>query len=294
LLKEHNYPGVARWLLVNTIASGLKGFLFTFLPGYMLYQWGCEKLGLCDETTRRDNMIYTARKYLKDTFGEEAANAIVFGMPAFLGADFSGSLSLFNEPYGRTFAEKVASQIEGPTLGLMHDMYDAITADTVTPTSMTTRVYRSLKDTGPAFKWLAKNVEYLAGYHDEYDDRGRLRYRDEDKGRGIWMQLATGARTVNESVWALEFDRLQILREINDRAMNRAATLWSSRQYAKAMTVITENNKRWPKMSFGVKDLEARMNNARTGATIPQAERRAELDASKRVRAQFRSEQRGR
>ncbi len=293
LLKEKNYPGAARWLLVNTIAGGMKGVLFTFLPGYFLMHSACEWLGLCDETTDRNNMLYKTRKALKNTVGEESANALVFGLPAFLGADLSGSLSLWSEPYGKTTGERLFNQYTGPSVGLIKDLYEALSADTVTPTSTTTRLYRSLKDTGPAFKWLARNAEYLAGYEDEYDDRGRLRYRNSDKGRGLWTQLATGARTVNESVWALEFDRLQILREANDAAMTKAATLWSGRQYSKAVDVINQHNAAYPHMRFGVSDLEARIKNAKTAATVPQAERRAQIDASKRVRKQFNWEQGG-
>ena len=46
-------------------------------------------------------------------------------------------------------------------------------------------------------------------------------------------------------------------------------------------------------MRFGVSDLEARIKNAKTAATVPQAERRAQIDASKRVRKQFNWEQGG-
>ena len=293
LLKEKNYPGAARWLLVNTIAGGMKGVLFTFLPGYFLLHSGCEWLNVCSETTDRNNILYKTRKALKNTVGEESANALVFGLPAFLGADLSGSLSLWSEPYGKTTGERLFNQYTGPSVGLIKDLYEALSADTVTPTSTTTRLYRSLKDTGPAFKWLARNAEYLAGYEDEYDDRGRLRYRNSDKGRGLWTQLATGARTVNESVWSLEFDRLQILREANDAAMTKAATLWSGRQYSKAVDVINQHNASYPNMRFGVSDLEARIKNAKTAATVPQAERRAQIDASKRVRKQFNWEQGG-
>jgi hypothetical protein len=200
-------------------------------------------------------------------------------------------LQLFTEPYGRTAGEKLFNSLSGPTVGTFNDLFQSLTAETVMPTPFTTRLYRSLKDTGPAFKWLARNAEYLAGYEDEYDDRGRLRFRNTDKGREIWMQLATGGRTVSESVWALEFDRLQVLREVNDRAMSTAATLWSGGQYSKAMAHIKQFNSAYPQMRFSIGDIEARIKNARTAATVPQAERRSQIDSSRRVRRQFNAEQ---
>jgi hypothetical protein len=291
LLKSGNYSGAGKWLLVNTVAGGVKGVLFTLLPGYFLLHKACEIVGLCDETTQQDNIIYETRRYLINTVGEEAANALIFGLPAVAGVDISGSLSLFQEPYGRTFAEKVKSQIAGPTYGLVEDFYDAMTADTVQPVSGVTRAYRALKDTGPAFKWVAKMAENLSGGDGaEYDDRGRLRYYDKDKGRGRWLQLAGGFRTVNESVWALEFDRIQILKEVVDKSMSKSAVAYSSGDVAGAIKEVQKHNAAYPMMSYTIEDLDARIKNAREAATLPQAKRRAESDAPKRVRDQLRME----
>lgn len=43
-------------------------------------------------------------------------------------------------------------------------------------------------------------------------------------------------------------------------------------------------------MSYTINDLDARIKNAREAATMPQAKRRAEKDAPKRVRQQLRME----
>ena len=292
LLKEKNYSGFGRWLLVNTIVSGIKGLVFTMLPIYYGGVGICKLLGLCEEMGNPDNDAYRARKVLIDQVGEETANMITFGLPAILGADVSGSFSLFKEPYGRTFGEKVFSEIQGPTLGTITDMYDALTADTVQPVTVTEATYSTLKDTGPAFKWLANMAEYLSGYTDEYDDRGRLRFRDEDKGRGLWMELGGAFRTVNESVWSLEFDRLKVLREVNDSYMDRASMLYSSGNIAEAVELIRKHNAAYPYMAFSVGDLQSRIDNKREAIKIPQNERRSNLDASKRVARAFAAEQR--
>ena len=292
LLKEKNYSGFGRWLLVNTIVSGIKGLVFTMLPIYYGGVGICKLLGLCEEMGNPDNDAYRARKVLIDQVGEETANMITFGLPAILGADVSGSFSLFKEPYGRTFGEKVFSEIQGPTLGTITDMYDALTADTVQPVTVTEATYSTLKDTGPAFKWLANMAEYLSGYTDEYDDRGRLRFRAEDKGRGLWMELGGAFRTVNESVWSLEFDRLKVLREVNDSYMDRASMLYSSGNIAEAVELIRKHNAAYPYMAFSVGDLQSRIDNKREAIKIPQNERRSNLDASKRVAGAFAAEQR--
>lgn len=292
LLKEKNYSGLGRWLLVNTIVSGIKGLVFTLLPIYYGGVGICKLLGLCEEMGNPDNDAYRARNMLIDQVGEETANMITFGLPAILGADVSGSFSLFKEPYGRTFGEKVFSEVQGPTLGTITDMYDALTADTVQPVTVTEATYSTLKDTGPAFKWLANMAEYLSGYTEEYDDRGRLRFRDEDKGRGLWMELGGAFRTVNESVWSLEFDRLKVLREVNDSYMGRASMLYSSGKIAEAVELIRKHNAAYPYMAFNVGDLQSRIDNKREAIRIPQNERRSNLDASKRVARAFAAEQR--
>ena len=289
LLKSGNYSGAGRWLLINTIAGGVKGVLFTLLPGYFLLHQGCKLVGLCDESQNVNNVLYQSRRMLRNQIGEDGANALIYGMPALLGTDISGSLSLFTEPYGKTTAEQIKNQFTGPTLSFVEDFYDAMTADTVQPVSFVSRTYRTLKDTGPAFKWLAKNAEYFSGIHDEYDDRGRLRYSDVDKGKGIWMQLGGGFRTVNESIWSMEFDRLQILKEVNNESMSKAAMMYAANDIAGAIEEIKSNNAAYPMMSYTLNDLDARVKNAREAMSIPQATRRVD-DAPKRVEQMFRME----
>jgi len=290
LMKQKNYTGAGKWLLINTIVGGFKGLMFTVLPGYFLLQGACELVGLCDESSRKDNVLYKTRKTLQKNLGDEAANALMFGLPAIMGADVSGSLSLFAEPYGKTAADRVKSQLTGPSLGFFEDMYNAMTADTVQPVGYATRAYRAMKDTGPAFKWLAKNVEHLSGFEGtDYDDQGRVRAYDRDKGRGTWMQLAGGFRTVDETVWAMEFDRIMALKEVNDSSMSKAAAMLTSGNFKGAMEETRKHNAAYPLMSYTLQDLEKRSKNIQKAKNMPARDRRYE-GASKRVKAQLASE----
>ena len=287
LMKEGNYTGAGKWLLVNTIVGGFKGLMFTLLPGYFLLQGACELVGLCDEASRKDNVLFQSRRILKNNLGEEAANALMFGLPSIMGADVSGSLSLFAEPYGKTAADRVKSQLTGPSLGFFEDLYSAMTADTVQPVGYATRAYRAMKDTGPAFKWLAKNVEHLSGFEGtDYDDQGRVRTYDKDKGRGFWMQLAGGFRTVDETVWAMEFDRIMLLKEVNDSSMSKAAAMLTSGNFKGAMEETRKHNAKYPLMSYTLQDLEKRSKNIQKAKNMPAKDRRYE-SASKRVKAQL-------
>ena len=101
------------------------------------------------------------------------------------------------------------------------------------------------------------------------------------------MQLGGAFRTVNESVWALEFDRIQLLKEVVDESMNKSATMYSSGDVAGTIDEVRKHNAAYPMMSYSIEDLDARIKNAREGASIPQAKRRSEKDAPKRVRKQL-------
>jgi hypothetical protein len=72
--------------------------------------------------------------------------------------------------------------------------------------------------------------------------------------------------------------------------MSKSAVAYSSGDVAGAIKEVQKHNAAYPMMSYTIEDLDARIKNAREAATLPQAKRRAESDAPKRVRDQLRME----
>ena len=289
LLKSKNYSGAGKWLALQAVIGGARGIVLTGLPLW----WGISKiaslLGMSDEEEMdHQKMLASWHNGLKKRVGKTAADTFTFGLPGLIGIDLSGSTGLFQGNFGDSMPEVVWNQFKGPTGGFITDMSSAIFGShkDVGDISRATASYRKFKDTSPTFKWLLGNVERLSGYHDEYDSRGQLRFRDEDKGRALWMELAGGFRTVNQSVMSLEYSRLQVLRAQEDKYKDRAAALLVDGKYKEAIETMNLFNSLYPDMSFNIDDLKRRFES-KNKAKIENGLERFYGNASKGVRRQF-------
>ncbi len=126
--------------------------------------------------------------------------------------------------------------------------------------STSTALYRKFKDSSSTVKWLTKNIEYFSGFEDEYDSRGQLRFRDEDKGRGFWLELGGGFRTVPQGLMSLEYSRLQIIQTQEDKYKDKAAAYLADGNYKMALETTRLFNSLHPNMAFRISDLKRRFD----------------------------------
>ena len=265
LKKDKNYSGLGRWLAVNAAVGGTKGLLFTALPVYYFGSKVLQTLGITDED--EDAKVKAARmhRWFIKNLGETNANALTFGLPAYAGIDLSGSTGLFHDGFGDSMADVVWNKAKGPSVSFVTDMLSVFdTSGQAKSLSFSQRAYTKFKDTSPAAKWLLKNVEYLSGYEDEYDSKGKLRFRDEDKGFGLWMELAGGFRTVPQAVLSNEYALLMSMQTIEDKYKDRAAVFLSDGDYESAIGVVRQFNGLYPDMAFSLQALTRRFETKRS------------------------------
>ena len=63
-------------------------------------------------------------KFMDDDKAEKLAEAVYFGAPALVEQDLSGSVAIFDEPFGKTGYEKIVNFAGGPTLSLIAKAYE--------------------------------------------------------------------------------------------------------------------------------------------------------------------------
>ena len=265
LKKDKNYSGLGRWLAVNAAVGGTKGLLFTALPVYYFGSKVLQTLGITDED--EDAKVKAARmhRWFIKNLGEANANALTFGLPAYAGIDLSGSTGLFHDGFGDSMADVVWNKAKGPSVSFVTDMLSVFdTSGQAKSLSFSQRAYTKFKDTSPAAKWLLKNVEYFSGYEDEYDSKGKLRFRDEDKGFGLFMELAGGFRTVPQAVLSNEYALLMSMQTIEDKYKDRAAVFLSDGDYESAIGVVRQFNGLYPDMAFTLQALTRRFETKRS------------------------------
>ena len=63
-------------------------------------------------------------RFMDDDEAEKLAEAVYFGAPALIEQDLSGSVAIFDEPFGKTGYEKMVNFAGGPTLSLIAKAYE--------------------------------------------------------------------------------------------------------------------------------------------------------------------------
>jgi hypothetical protein len=101
LARTRNAPGLLRWFASIAATGGLAFFLRQFLVS---------------KDKRKE-----IRDKLVESVGETGADWVMYGLPGLLGADFSGSLILGDEPFGDSLYEKAGRQLVGPTVSIGYE-----------------------------------------------------------------------------------------------------------------------------------------------------------------------------
>lgn len=273
--QKGNYSGVGRYLGTQFILGGSQAVLGFSAFGLIRSLYLGDKEGA-------DDLSFKMREWLKDSLGsDKAADIAMMGLPAAVGIDLSGSISVWQKPFGRTLYEKAGATFAGPTVNTLLQAYTNLTGDTVVPMNPLERGYRAFAETSPTIQQMVAAWKAFNGDNAEYDARGRLKYTLDPED--AWIK-AGAFRTVDESIWRMEYERLRMIRNEVDRYSDRAATQLAVGNTAEARRILGEFNGMYPMAAMTLKDIKRRAEGKRQARTIPQAERRVEVDVGTRVR----------
>jgi hypothetical protein len=169
ILRQRNWGTGFKWLAVQ----GLLGGANTVLRVGGLYGGGY--------------LTAAAYKAIRDYTGsEETAKAIHYGLPYFIGADWSYSLQMIDVPLGRSMPEQAGRLLAGVPGQLLLDIHkSAMDMKGPEPTTMQERVLNHFTRRVPSMPFRAwefmqqLDQRSVDGYYDFKDPAGRVRFRGD-------------------------------------------------------------------------------------------------------------------
>jgi len=267
--QKGNYSGAARYMAIMSMLGGINASIGFSVASLIRSAYMGDKEGA-------DDLNYKLLQFFKSNLGsEKAANVAMMGLPAAIGLDLSGSISIWQKPFGRNIYEKIGATVSGPTINTMLQAMTNLTAETAVPMSITERGSRAILDSSPTAQQAIALWKAFSGENSTYDARGRLMYKLDPYDQF----MKTGAfRTVSETVWNMEYQRLRIIRNEVDSYADKAATLLAGGDTAGARTVLRKFNSLYPMAAMTFKDIQTRVKNKELSRTTPQLDRRLDVE----------------
>jgi hypothetical protein len=267
--QKGNYSGAARYMAIMSMLGGINASIGFSVASLIRSAYMGDKEGA-------DDLNYKLLQFFKSNLGsEKAANVAMMGLPAAIGLDLSGSISIWQKPFGRNIYEKIGATVSGPTINTMLQAMTNLTAETAVPMSITERGSRAILDSSPTAQQAIALWKAFSGENSTYDARGRLMYKLDPYDQF----MKTGAfRTVSETVWNMEYQRLRIIRNEVDSYADKAATLLAGGDTAGARTVLRNFNSLYPMAAMTFKDIQTRVKNKELSRTTPQLDRRLDVE----------------
>ena len=276
-----NYSGAARYLGTLGIMGGFNALVGTSAIGIIYSLYRGDKEGA-------DDMNFLLHKYLEDKLGSaRAADVAIMGLPAAIGLDISGSISLLSKPFGRNIYEKIGATVAGPTINTIIQTATNLSAETAVEMGVGERAGRAIIDSSPSIQPLLTMMKMVNGDHAYQDAKGRKTYELDTADQ--WMKLLA-FRTVSESNWSMEYQRLRIIRAEVDNASDKAATQLASGKRAEAMATLRKFNSMYPLAAITLADIKQRAENKKKSVTMSQLDRRVDLESSAKARKIAKSE----
>ena len=265
-----NYSGVARYMATMSMLGGIQSSIGLSAASLIRSLYLGDKEGA-------DDLNYKLRQWLKSELGSERmADVAMMGLPAAIGIDLSGSISIWQKPFGRNVYEKIGATVAGPTVNTAIQLMTNLTAETAIPMGAGERLSRGLLDSSPAAQQIVSLWKLFSGDNAEYDAKGRLKFKLDPEEQFL---KAMAFRTVNETVWSMEYQRLRIIRNEVDRYANEAATYLAGNDRASAQKVLREFNSLYPMASMNMGDVERRAKNKLQSRKMPQLMRRLDIES---------------
>ena len=162
LLKDKNIPGAAKFMGVNFLIGGFKA----------------ATLGNAGWLT------YKMYKDIEDQYGKGMADFFHAGLPALAGVDLSGSVQLYNMPFGQNLPEKIINMAQGPLIGLASSVIGNMLDQTAPEPMAAKRAFDAFAQKIPMAGWLQDLVKFWNQDYDFKDPGGRLNFKGDL--RDLW------------------------------------------------------------------------------------------------------------
>lgn len=229
MVADRNIPAIARLVGAFAVLGGLS---------FMVRQtW----------VSSRDDRL-RAKRALDRNLGTRGADTVMYGLPGFLGADISGSITLGDEPMGQNIYEKTARMLTGPAVAMPIETARTILTPArqraTTPQQIETTMRRI-----PTLRPLAELSSILRGDLDLRSPDGEVKLRrnltDALMGLGSF-------RSANEANISLAVNGIMALAKEEARLKNE---WYVAANKQTALKDIAAFNLMWPEATISTEDL---------------------------------------
>ena len=259
IMKYKDFPAAAKWLGTQLVTGGFKAATMGNV-GFLSYK------------------VY---KDLEERYGKHVADMFNVGLPGLAGIDLSGSVQLFNPPFGETWGERVGNFAKGPFVSMVQSVMGAALAGNSPEPNGFYRALSSLAEKVPAFKIVKLLPDLIEGtQYDFKDPQGRLRYRGDwydlfkslagfkNSAGTMGIQDPNAPDTMRPGKYDTFIDAMMDLKRRRDDVLDYVASRYGQAQAAgvslsKDMMDLIKNevdnwNNLWPEMPIDSKAIENR------------------------------------
>ena len=258
LVKDRNFPGVAKFLSVNFLLGGMKAATLG-TGGWLTFK------------------VY---KDIQAEYGTPVADMFHVGLPGLVGVDMSGSVTLVNPPFGETWQEKLGNLAAGPILSTASSIIGAAMSDNGIEPSSAKRAFSAMMQRIPLGKSINGFVRLLTGDFDFKDPAGRLRWKGDFKDA---IRTMLGARPIAQANLDTFVGAILEMTEKRNEVLNFAALRFGQAKLAgmdipegmmKTIRAEVDNwNSLWPEFPISGDDIFTRATARQETALMSLRER---------------------
>jgi hypothetical protein len=238
LVKDRNYPGVAKYMGAQIMLGGAKLATSPLkalpLAGYLTYE------------------MY---KKLQNEYGETVADGITYGLPGLLGMDWSYSVQLIDMPYGNSIPERVGNFVLGPPGSIAIGVGSAIGDTKGTEPEAWKRGARAIAQRFPAMRWIETLPMIMNDKYDFTSPSGKLKFKTDLRGA---LTYAFGSRTTEQARGDMLIDSMTEVKGARDKSLDEATQWWMKNDKARANLVMSKWNELWPEFPITISDITTR------------------------------------
>ena len=185
LIKDRNFPGVAKFLSINFLLGGMKAATLG-TGGWLTYK------------VYKDIAMEYDGVAAQDVGHVPAPIADMFhvGLPSLLNFSMSGSVMLVNPPFGETWQEKLGNVASGPIISTVSSVIGAARSTQGIEPSGAKRALSAMMQRIPLGKSVDGMMRLLTGDFDFKDPAGRLRWKGDFKDA---IRTTLGARPIAQA-----------------------------------------------------------------------------------------------
>lgn len=208
LLNDRNYPGFGKWIGANLLFGGAKA---------------ASKLGA---GIGLGYLSLEAYKKVKEEFGENTADFMMWGLPSMIGLDMSYSMQMIDVPYGESIPEQIGNVVLGPAGSIATSAIKAAKDTKGSDPDAMSRAIKAVVDRVPGLSFVealrALSEQTDSGEYQFKDPAGRLRFRSDLKNVII---KGLGGRSIDEAEIDLYAEAVTEITANRDQAIDHQVQL---------------------------------------------------------------------